>query len=178
MTSTRSRTSMPPHLFLGCAHRFDTRDGGRQTRCRNEAIAPMLEPRSSACRARQPGMAAMVLIGLFLVCFIGLAASTVTLLLLGSRLRFSFRPIGLLAGAGLSLLSGAIAGTLWRLPSGSVRAGEIVLFVPIGIVTLLRRRWNPIGQAFYGSLMAASLVYLAFAAQITFAGGLSAVATA
>jgi len=123
-------------------------------------------------------MAAMVLIGLFLVCFIGLAASTVTLLLLGSRLRFSFRPIGLLAGAGLSLLSGAIAGTLWRLPSGSVRAGEIVLFVPIGIVTLLRRRWNPIGQAFYGSLMAASLVYLAFAAQITFAGGLSAVATA
>src|SRR5205823_3285427 len=134
----RRRRPCPPRASCGGHPAWSRHDPGRPCRLTPSSVAltasipgteaakrgaetrpsPMLEPRSSACRARQPGMAAMVLIGLFLVCFIGLAASTVTLLLLGSRLRFSFRPIGLLAGAGLSLLSGAIAGTLWRLPSG------------------------------------------------------------
>jgi hypothetical protein len=41
------------------------------------------------------------------------------------------------------------------------------------VVSLARPLWNPVGQVFFASFVAAALAYLAFAATVTFAGGLS-----
>jgi hypothetical protein len=71
--------------------------------------------------------------------------ATVLLVLLGHRIRFSFRPLGLALTVALALGGGEVAAAVWRLPARQVQRGELVIAASGLLVVLLRRRWNPIG---------------------------------
>jgi Glycosyltransferase like family 2 len=114
-----------------------------------------------------------VLLSLFLVCFVALAAATVLLLAFGDRVRVANRALGLGAGIVLAVGAGEAATRLWRLEPRPVLAAEAVLVVVAAVVVAARPLWNPVGQVFLASFAAAGLAYLAFAADVTFAGGLS-----
>jgi cellulose synthase/poly-beta-1,6-N-acetylglucosamine synthase-like glycosyltransferase len=118
-----------------------------------------------------------VLLSQFLVCLVALVVMTSLLLVVGHRLRFAFRPLGIVLAAVLAIGSGEAASAIWRLPTPNVLVGEALLFVSCVLVVLLRRRWNPVGQLFLGTFVASALTYLLFAADITFASGLTPIAT-
>ena len=115
-----------------------------------------------------------MLLSLFLVSAIFLGIATLLLLIVGHRMSFAFRPVGLLATIGVAAMGGELAAAVWKLPAGHVLAGELLLLALGLIVVMLRRQWNPIAQAFYATYISAALSYLAFAAWYTTAGGLSA----
>ena len=73
---------------------------------------------------------------------------------------------------------GQLAALTWSLPPGLVEWGEGLVFAVSILVVLLRRDWNPVGQAFFGAFLTAAGVYLAFALYVTFWTGLSLPATA
>src|SRR5437660_239533 len=114
-----------------------------------------------------------MLLGLFLVCFVGLCVSTVLLLTVGRRLRFSFAPLSLLLAVALAALAGEVAVRVWDPPATSVRAGQVLLIAAALVVALGRRRWNPVGQLFFASLVASAVAYLSFGAFFALFGGLS-----
>ncbi|HKO83570.1 MAG TPA: hypothetical protein VJ140_03210, partial [Actinomycetota bacterium] len=114
-----------------------------------------------------------VLLSLFLVCFVALAAATVLLLAFGDRVRVANRALGLAAGIVLAGGAGEAATRLWRLEPRPVLAAEALLVVVAALVVATRPLWNPVGQVFLASFAAAGLAYLAFAADVTFAGGLA-----
>ena len=109
---------------------------------------------------------------LFLTCFVSLAAA-VLLLAFGDRLRVANRFLGLAVGVVLAVGAGEAAARLWRLDPMPVLAAEALLVVVAAVVVAARPLWNPVGQVFLASFAAAALAYLAFAADVTFAGGLS-----
>jgi cellulose synthase/poly-beta-1,6-N-acetylglucosamine synthase-like glycosyltransferase len=119
-----------------------------------------------------------MLLTLFLTCAIALAVSTLLLLAAGRRLRVASRPLGLLVGVGVALAAGELAARIWNLSPNPVLGGEAVVAALTSIVVAARPQWNPVGQAFFGTFLAAILVYLAFALYVTFGTGLSAVAAA
>ena len=116
-----------------------------------------------------------MLLSLFLTCVVALGISTTLLLLLGHRVRFSFRLLGLVLAALVTAAAGEVCVNLWHLPAPDVQRGEVVIFAVSLFVVLIRGVWNPIAQVFYGTLIASVLSYLAFAFYITFFGGLSGV---
>ena len=108
-----------------------------------------------------------MLLSLFLVCFVALVLTTGLLLLAGHRLRVASRLLGSFLAIVIAIGSGEAAAAIWRLQTSCVWAGEAFLFFPTLLVVLLRRRWNPLGQVFYGAFLASTLAYLAFAIDIT-----------
>jgi cellulose synthase/poly-beta-1,6-N-acetylglucosamine synthase-like glycosyltransferase len=114
-----------------------------------------------------------VFLTLFLTCVATLVPSTILLLAFGHRLPRSSRIAGVLGAAILTLIAGEAAGQLGGLPPGQVLVGEILVFAFDLVVILLRPRWNPIGQVFYGSFLASAVSYLAYAASYTLGAGLS-----
>jgi glycosyltransferase involved in cell wall biosynthesis len=114
-----------------------------------------------------------MLLTLFLTCFVALAAATVLLLAFGDRLRVASRVLGLALGVALAVGAGQAAARLWRLDPRPVLAAEVLLVALTAVVVAARPLWNPVGQVFLASFAAAALAYLAFAATVTFAGGLS-----
>ncbi|HEY8558100.1 MAG TPA: glycosyltransferase, partial [Actinomycetes bacterium] len=114
-----------------------------------------------------------VLLALFLTCFVALVAATVLLLAFGDRVRVANRALGLVAGVALAVGSGQAAEWLWRLEPRPVLAAEALLIATTVAVVAARPLWNPVGQVFLASFAAAALAYLAFAADVTFAAGLS-----
>ena len=114
-----------------------------------------------------------MLLSLFLICVISLAVATCLLLVLGQRTPIASRPLGILVAAGDAFVGGWAAQKIWDLPAGHVRFGQILVFVVLLIVVAARPQWNPIGQVFFGALIASTLVYLAFATYFTFGSGLS-----
>src|SRR2546423_698634 len=114
-----------------------------------------------------------VLLSLFLTCVVSLGISTLLLVLLGHRVRFSSRVVGILLAVAVTLVAGEAAARLWNLPSGYVEAAEVALASVTVVWVALRPQWNPIGQVFYGSLLTSVATYLVFAGDITFAFGLS-----
>ena len=115
-------------------------------------------------------------LSLFLTCVAALAVATVLLVLLGHRMRFASRILGVVCVAAVAVGAGEAAARLWDLPPTYVLAAEGLLLVLGVAVVLLRPVWNPIGQLFFGTLLASILTYLVFGAWYTVAGGLSAVA--
>jgi cellulose synthase/poly-beta-1,6-N-acetylglucosamine synthase-like glycosyltransferase len=115
-------------------------------------------------------------LSLFLTCVVALAVATSLLLLLGHRVRFASRIVGILLAAGLAAGAGEVAALVWDLPAAYVLGAEAVLFSLGAVVALARPLWNPIGQVFYSALLASVLTYLSFAAWYTVAGGLSPIA--
>jgi cellulose synthase/poly-beta-1,6-N-acetylglucosamine synthase-like glycosyltransferase len=114
-----------------------------------------------------------MLLVLFLTCFVSLAAATVLLLAFGDRVRVASRVLGLTLGVALAAAAGQAAARLWQLDPRPVLAAEALLVVVTVVVVAARPLWNPVGQVFFASFAAAALAYLAFAATVTFAGGLS-----
>src|SRR5207302_9086072 len=77
-----------------------------------------------------------------------------------------------------TIVAGEAAAWIWHLPSNLVVWAEGLVFLVTAAVVLARPHWNPVGQVFFGAFLASCLTYLAFAADITVAGGLSPVAIA
>ena len=69
--------------------------------------------------------------------------------------------------------AGQVSGSVWQLPSSYVVQAEFLLFACGVVVVGVRPRWNPLGQVFLTSFLAAAIAYLAMAAQLTFGSGLS-----
>jgi cellulose synthase/poly-beta-1,6-N-acetylglucosamine synthase-like glycosyltransferase len=114
-----------------------------------------------------------VLISVFLTCFATLILATALLLLLGHRIRFSSRILGVVLAVAVAVGAGEIVDRIWRVPPGYVLAAELLVVAISLVIAAARPVWNPIGQVFFGCLIAAVLAYLAFATWITFASGLS-----
>ena len=121
---------------------------------------------------------AAMLLALFLTCFLALAAATVLLLALGDRVRVASRVLGLALGLALAVAAGQAAARLWQLDPWPVLVAEALLVALAAVVVAARPLWNPIGQVFFASFATAALAYLAFAADVTFAGGLAPVGVA
>lgn len=115
-----------------------------------------------------------MLLSITLTCVVGLGIATLLLMTLGHRVRFSSRVAGLGLGALVILASGELASILWGLPTLFTLQGELAMAAGIATLVWLRPRWNPIGQVFFGTLVTASVSYLAFAGYVTVAAGLSA----
>ncbi|MCI0685894.1 MAG: glycosyltransferase [Sporichthyaceae bacterium] len=107
-----------------------------------------------------------------------LVLATVLLVLLGHRVRFASRIAGILLAALLCLGSAELAARLWNLVSAYVLTAAGATFVACLFVIFVLPHWNPIGQVFLGSYLSAALAYLTLGGYLTFAGDLSAAATA
>jgi Glycosyltransferase like family 2 len=113
-----------------------------------------------------------MLLTLFLTCFVSLAAATALLLAFGDRVRVASKLLGLALGVVLAVAAGQAAERLWQLEPRPVLAAEALLVALTAVVVAARPLWNPVGQVFFAGFTAAALAYLAFAATVTFAGGL------
>jgi hypothetical protein len=116
-----------------------------------------------------------VFLGLFLTCVVALAITTILLLLAGHRGHRTSRVLGFLLAVAVAIFAGQLAMVLFDLPREHVLAAQAGLVIFGIAITLLRPQWNPIGQVFYGTLLASAVTYLSFAAWYTLFGGLSLV---
>src|SRR5438128_7456453 len=105
-----------------------------------------------------------MILSLFLTSFVALIVATVLLLVFGSHLRRTSRILGILLTSVMAVASGEIAARLWNLEPRPVLIAEASLLVFGIVVAFARPVWNPIGQTFYASFLAAALSYLGFAA--------------
>jgi hypothetical protein len=115
-------------------------------------------------------------LSLFVTCAVSLGIATVFLLAFGHRLRFSSRIVGLIFTTLVVAGAGEAASALVKIPSSYIETAQIVLLFICWVVVFARPRWNAFGQAFYGSLLAAALTYVAFACYMTFFTRLSGAA--
>ena len=118
-----------------------------------------------------------MLLSAVLVCVIALATATVVLLAVGVRVRVAAALVGPVLAALVSAFAGVVATRLWSVPVESIWDAGTVLTASALVISLARPRWNPVAQAFAGIAIGSSLVYLAFGAIVTFASGLSAIAS-
>jgi cellulose synthase/poly-beta-1,6-N-acetylglucosamine synthase-like glycosyltransferase len=73
----------------------------------------------------------------------------------------------------LSVVAGLVTEEIWTVDGDTVLAAQIGL-VAVGLLIVAARRvWNPIGQAFFATLIAAAGAYLLFGVETTLSGGLS-----
>ena len=114
-------------------------------------------------------------LSLFLTCAVALALTTILLLLAGHRGHRTSRMLGALLAVAVAVFAGPAAMVLFDLPREPVLAAEAGLVIFGIAITLVRPQWNPIGQVFYGTLLASAVTYLSFAAWYTLFGGLSLV---
>jgi cellulose synthase/poly-beta-1,6-N-acetylglucosamine synthase-like glycosyltransferase len=114
-----------------------------------------------------------VLASLFLTCAVALGGASVLLFVLGHRIRFASRLVGVLFGAVVVAAAGETAARVWDLPSRYVEVGQLILLASIVLVVLARSAWNPIGQVFFATFVASIGTYLAAALVYTVASGLS-----
>ncbi len=114
-----------------------------------------------------------MLFSVFLVCSINLGIAAVLLVALGSRVRVATRLGAIVLGAAGAFGAGYLAALWWTLPAAPVEGSEAFIFVCVVIVVALRGVWNPFGQYFFASFVAAALAYLGFAADVTVASNLS-----
>lgn len=114
-----------------------------------------------------------MLLSLVLTCLCTLLLATVLLLTLGHRVRVASVWLSLAAVALIVLAGGEIAGRVLRLPTEHVLKAQATLLTVGVAVAFLRRRWNPVGTTFLAVLLTSSLAYVALAAWVTVAGGLS-----
>jgi hypothetical protein len=118
-----------------------------------------------------------VLLSAVLVCVMALATATVVLLAVGVRVRVAAPLVGPVLAALVSAFAGVVATRLWSVPVESIWDAGTVLTASALVISLARPRWNPVAQAFAGIAIGSSLVYPAFGAIVTFASGLSAIAS-
>ena len=94
-----------------------------------------------------------MLLSLFLTCFAALVITTALLLAVGHRIRFSARILGILLSALVAVAGGKLVTAIWHTPRGYVEEAGVAIVVLTIVVAWARPVWNPVGQAFFGSLM-------------------------
>ena len=114
-----------------------------------------------------------MLFSVFLVCSINLGIAALLLFVLGSRVRFASRVVGVLLAIAGAFGAGYLAALWWALPGAPVESSEIFIVLCTIVVASLRGVWNPLGQYFFASFVAAALAYLGFAAYVTVASNFS-----
>lgn len=111
-----------------------------------------------------------------LVAGVCVVVATLLLVVAGHRVQRASRAISIVMVVCTAVISGEIAAAIWRLPTLHVLAGDAwVVAASLPFIVGLRR-WNPVGHAAFSAYVAAAVAYLAFAGQITFAGGLGPLA--
>jgi cellulose synthase/poly-beta-1,6-N-acetylglucosamine synthase-like glycosyltransferase len=118
-----------------------------------------------------------VFFALFMVCVAQLVLATLLLLSVGGRLHRGWRPAGVVLVAALTIAAGWSASHVWGISGAPLIAASVIEVVCGVSVVAARPVWNPIGQAFLGAYISAALSYLAFAAYVTVADGLSFLAS-
>jgi Glycosyl transferase family 2 len=114
-----------------------------------------------------------VLLTSTLIATLVLAFATILLLLLGKRLRFASRIVSLLFAGTVSAAAAWVASRLWGLVDTYAWTAAAIIGGACLLVIVLLPYWNPIGQLFLGSYLAAAGSYLALGSYLTFASGLS-----
>ena len=114
-----------------------------------------------------------MLFSVFIVCSINLGLAALLLFTLGSRVRFASRIVGVLLAAGGAFGAGYLAALWWALPGAPVEGSEVFIVTCVIVTAATRGVWNPFGQYFFGSFVAAALAYLGFAADVTVASNFS-----
>jgi cellulose synthase/poly-beta-1,6-N-acetylglucosamine synthase-like glycosyltransferase len=114
-----------------------------------------------------------VLFSFFIVCSINLGLAGLLLFTLGSRVRFALRVAGVLLGAIGAFVAGYLAALWFTLPAAPVEGSEAFVVLCVVAVAAARGVWNPLGQYFFASFIAAALAYLGFAADVTVASNFS-----
>lgn len=109
-----------------------------------------------------------------LIATLVLAVATILLLLLGKRLRFASRVVGLLLAAAVSAGAARAAAELWGLVDNYTWTAAAIVGAACLLMILLVPYWNPVGQLFLGAYVAAAGSYVALGSYLTFASGLSA----
>ncbi|WP_020523814.1 glycosyltransferase [Catelliglobosispora koreensis] len=102
-----------------------------------------------------------------------LILSTLLLLLTGKRLRFASRAAGVLAAAVMCVAGAWGAARLWGFLDSNMWASAAITGAVCLVVVLALPHWNPAGQVFMGSYLAAAGSYVALGAYLTAAPGLS-----
>ena len=114
-----------------------------------------------------------MLFSAFLVCSLNVGIAAILLMAFGRRVRVGSRVAGVLLSAAGIFLAGYLCALMWSLPAAPVEAAQVYVFVVALSVVAVRGVWNPVGQYFFASFVAAVLAYLGFAADVTVAGNLS-----
>jgi hypothetical protein len=113
-----------------------------------------------------------LLLTLLVVAVCATMASAVTLVAVGARWREAGALRLAVLAVGGNLVVGEIVARSFGVPSRYVVAAEVVLTAGALVIGRLRRAWNPVGAWFFANLLVAEGAYLAYAAEVTFFGGL------
>ncbi len=119
-----------------------------------------------------------MLFSVFIVCSINLGIAAILLFSVGSRAGFASRVLGVALGAVGVFVAGYLAALWWALPAAPVEASEAFVFLCVLVVAAARGVWNPFGQYFFASFIAAALAYLGFAVEVTVASNFSVIGSA
>jgi cellulose synthase/poly-beta-1,6-N-acetylglucosamine synthase-like glycosyltransferase len=113
---------------------------------------------------------------LYLLSFVQLLVSTVLVLSpardIGTRFRWTGSRItevllGAVGAAAISAVSAVLAHVFWGVAVGGLEATAYVLVIASVVVMVLQADRNVVGQVFYASFAAASLIFIVYAAYIT-----------
>lgn len=115
---------------------------------------------------------------IFVTLALAIGIATVLLVGLGHRIRFSFALAGWLLGAAILVGAGELLNAVWGYPPEPILVAQVTGAFTVAAVCVMRRQWNPIGQAFFGIFIAAAGTYVAFAVYFTFGGALPAAGVA
>ena len=116
-------------------------------------------------------------LALFITLAVSVAIATIFLVTIGHRLRFSSRIAAILAGAALAIVSGEVVARVGDLAAEPVLYAEMAILAAVVFVALVRPRWNPLGQVFFATFLAAAVSYIVFALTLTFSGGMTVIGT-
>jgi cellulose synthase/poly-beta-1,6-N-acetylglucosamine synthase-like glycosyltransferase len=109
-------------------------------------------------------------LALFITLALAVGIATVALVTIGHRVRFSSRLVAITAGCALAVVSGEVVARVGRFAAEPVLGAEIAIAAATVLVALTRPRWNPVGQVFFATFLAAAISYVVFAVTITFTG--------
>jgi cellulose synthase/poly-beta-1,6-N-acetylglucosamine synthase-like glycosyltransferase len=118
-----------------------------------------------------------VLLSWLFASLIALAFATALLVCLGSRLHVASVPLSALAGLCFVGVVAVGVRMLWHVPWHDAVAGALFVGATIAAVVAARPLWNPVGQLFFATTVAAALSYLLLAGWITISGVLSPIGT-
>jgi cellulose synthase/poly-beta-1,6-N-acetylglucosamine synthase-like glycosyltransferase len=137
-------------------------------RCLEEEDGPAKEP---------SGGAVSMLLSILLTSVSALVLSTTLLVVAGHRLRLASPVLSVVLTVLFAELAGQVTAWFWHVSSHYVLAGGVFVAVSVLLVVVGRPMWNPVGQLFFGSTVAAATSYLLLAGWVTVSGALSPLAS-
>jgi cellulose synthase/poly-beta-1,6-N-acetylglucosamine synthase-like glycosyltransferase len=118
-----------------------------------------------------------MLLSALLASLTALVVATVLLVCVGSRLRVCSLALSLGTVGAFAFVVAWITQVFWHVPWTYAVGGATYVGFTLAVVVAARPLWNPIGQAFFASTVAAATSYLALAGWVTLSGVLSPIGT-